>query len=228
MNRFEITIQRKVQRARGQHYWPVVVEYTLTDVFLPVRVEGELFLDLEVLLKQSDEHQYGVLLGEALFKNKILCAFDRARIESQNSQDPRLRMLLYIEDEALKTLHWERICISQNDDWSSDGDWDFLSLNQQLPFSFYLPSSVDRRFPAIGRKDLRALIIVASPVDLEAWNFESFDVDETVQSLQSALSDIPHTVLAETKEAAGQPTLDELSRQLVKGYKKVSQSWEAR
>ena len=44
-----------------------------------------------------------------------------------------------------------------------DDGWDFLALNQRAPFSLYLPSLTDRRFPPIGRRDLRALMVVASP-----------------------------------------------------------------
>ena len=36
-------------------------------------------------------------------------------------------------------------------------------------FSLYLPSSADRRFRPIGRSDLQALVVVASPVGLERY-----------------------------------------------------------
>ena len=47
-----------------------------------------------------------------------------------------------------------------------DGKWDLLALDQRVPFSLYLPSLADRRFPPIGRRDLRALILEANPAEL--------------------------------------------------------------
>jgi hypothetical protein len=45
-------------------------------------------------------------------------------------------VLVSVESEELKTLRWEWLC------GPVDGDaWDFLSLDQRVRFSLYLPSS---------------------------------------------------------------------------------------
>src|SRR5262245_14219216 len=134
MNTFEITVQRKAGPA-----WPIVVEQSASGVFLPVRDEGLLQVDLEQFktqLLQSPPREYGTLLGQAVFREDVRDAFVQALAKS----DDRLHVLLFIEDPDLKGLRWERLCAPV------DGGWDFLALHQRLPFSLYLPSVTDRRF----------------------------------------------------------------------------------
>jgi hypothetical protein len=66
MNTFEITVQRKL----GPN-WPVVVEQSASGIFLPVRHEGTLQLDLVELTSQSTPREYGDLLGKALFRDAV-------------------------------------------------------------------------------------------------------------------------------------------------------------
>src|SRR5262245_45345549 len=122
MNTFEITIQRKA----GDN-WPVVVEQHASGVFLPVRNEGVLTLDLVELKRCTTPKDYGTALGQVLFRNGVRDAFVRARAGS----DDLLRLLLFVEDPQLKTLRWERLCAPL------DGGWDFVALDQRVPFSLY-------------------------------------------------------------------------------------------
>jgi hypothetical protein len=164
MNTFEITVQRK-----SGNSWPIVVEQSAAGVFLPVRNEGVLQDDLEEfqtrLRSQASAKEYGTLLGRALFRDEIRDALVQALAKS----DDRLHVLLFIEAAELKGLRWERLCAPL------DGDWDFLALNQRVPFSLYLPSTTDRRFPPIGRRDLRALVVVANPDGLDKYKLAPFD-----------------------------------------------------
>jgi hypothetical protein len=130
-----------------------------------VRSEGILQLDPVALASQTTPKAYGTLFGQALFRGEVRDAFVRARAGSED----RLRFLLCIEDSDLKTLRWERLCAPL------EGGWDFLALDQRVPFSLYLPSLTDRRFPPIGRRDLRALVLVASPEGLEHYRLAPFD-----------------------------------------------------
>jgi WD40 repeat protein/energy-coupling factor transporter ATP-binding protein EcfA2 len=196
MNTFEITVQQK----RGTT-WLVVVEECASGVFLPVRHEGTLQLDLVELNQQPTRLDYGTVLGKALFRDEQLkVAFGQALRES----DDRLHVMLSIEDTDLRTLRWERLCALL------DGRWDFLGLNQRVPFSLYLPSVTDQRFPPIGRRDLRALILVASPQDSEQWGLAPFDAATTVAGVRAALGEIQADVLAAVEGAAGPPTLNSL------------------
>ncbi|WP_138500249.1 eIF2A-related protein [Nostoc sp. PA-18-2419] len=205
MNTFEITIQRK-----SGNNWPIVVEHSRFGELLPLRSEGTLELTGENLQQLisflGQPKDYGRLLGKTLFRDDIRDAFVGAMRESEEP----LRMLLFIEasDLELRTLRWEKLCAP------IDGEWELLALNQRVPFSFYIPAITDRRFPAIGRRDLRALLLVASPSDSQKYKLAEFDVEASVNSVKSALGEIPCDVLATVPGAIGLPTIDELCTQL--------------
>ncbi len=194
MNTFEITIQRKTDEG-----WPVVVEYSQSGNFLPFREEGLFLLNRQELLKQVSSQGYGTVLGKALFRDEVRDAFVRARTLSEDY----LRVLLFIEADDLKALHWERLC------GPLDMGWNFLTLDQRLPFSLYLPSLTDRRFPPIGRHDLRSLVLIANPDGLDEWGLAPFDAQKMLDSLKQVLGDMPFDVLSREAGSAGPPTLDE-------------------
>jgi energy-coupling factor transporter ATP-binding protein EcfA2 len=210
MNTFQITIQRK-----SGDYWPVVSEYSRSDVLLPMRSEGKLRLtpdDTDNLIMSLTPKDYGTRLGELLFQGNIGRAFDAARSRSEE----RLRVLLFIEAEdiEIKGLRWERLCAPID----INGDWNFLRRNQRLPYSLYIPSITSRSFPPIGQRDLRVLLLVASPENSDKFGLARFDVEATVNSIRSALGDkIPCDVLAHGVQGAqGLPTLDNFCEQLTK------------
>jgi hypothetical protein len=194
MHTFEITIQR-----RSGDRWPVVVELTAPGALLPSRREGVLALDLEELEAAAPE-DYGVILGRALFVEDVRDAFK----EGLGRGGAQLRVLLYVEDEALKARRWERLGAPL------DGGWKPLALDQRTPFALHLPSVTDRQFAPIGRLDLRALIVVANPLKPESWGLTAFDVAAAVRGVRESLDPIPTDVLADVAGADGPPTLDAL------------------
>jgi CHAT domain len=196
MQALEVTVQRRWGGA-----WPVVVEWTDPDS-LPVRGEGTLRLDLDLLdAMQADPRRYGSTLGEALFGDGTVRAlFERAKERS----DSPLHVLLVVEDPDLKTRRWERLCAPEEDTWN------FLVLDQRMPFSLYIPSSVAGAFAPIGRADLRALVAIASPGGLERFRLDPFDVEATVASVQEGMGSIPSDVVAP-------PTLDGIAEALTGG-----------
>jgi hypothetical protein len=118
-------------------------------------------------------------------------------------------VLLFVEAEDLYNLHWERLAAL------FDRGWDYLLLNQGTPFSLYLPSQIERRFPPIGRRDLRALVLVAGPEEFGGeYKLASFDVSATVGTVRAALGEIACDVLASTSDAVGKPTLQNLVERL--------------
>jgi hypothetical protein len=214
----EIVIQRRVDQGRAE--WPVVIERTVSGSFLTVRSEGTLALDAQTLRAAADPRAYGSLLGQALFQGHVLRAFDRALSESATGP----RVLLTVEASELQSIHWERLCAPL------DGDtWSLISRDQRVPFSFYLPSTTDRRFPTIGRRDLRALVLVASPHAPRFPQVQPFDVAAAVAAATGGLGAIESKVLAFEggggtqparllPGAAGPPTLDELCRLLTEEH----------
>jgi hypothetical protein len=198
MNTLEITVQR-----REGNGWPVVVEQSGSGVFLPVRHEGLLQVDIEFktqLLQSILPKEYGTLLGQAVFRGEVCAAFVQALAKS----DDRLHVLLSVEDVELRSLRWELLCAPL------DGRWGFLALDQRLPFSLYVPSATDRCFPPIGRRDLRALVVVANPQGLDKYALPPFDAPAAIAGVRAALGEIPCDVLVSGEEAVGPPTLDAL------------------
>jgi hypothetical protein len=203
MNLFEVTIQRGME---GR--WPVVVEQTAAGTFLPVRSEGALQLELPEfntqLTSQVSPLDYGTLLGQALFRDGIRDAFVQALAKS----DGQLHVLLFVEAEDLRGLRWERLCAPL------DSRWKFLSLDQRVPFCLYLPSVTDRRFPPIGRLDLRTLILTASPAGLDRYKLSAFDAAAAAARVRAALGEIPSEVLGVGEGTVGPPTLDALCERI--------------
>ncbi len=214
MSTFEITIERKTEAG-----WPIVVERTSPGAVLRLRTEGMLLLgpesDAALLAATLDPRAYGEILGQALFRDDVRDAFTRARAET--TDDDRLRVLLTVEDPDLRAYRWERLSAPL------DGDWDLLALNQEVPFSLYLPSVTDRRFPPVSRRQLRALVIAANPTNLGEYGLAPFDVVTAVGGVRTALDDIESDVLATGDGAEGIPgllgpaTLDTLSERITAG-----------
>ncbi|BAY91237.1 MULTISPECIES: nSTAND1 domain-containing NTPase [unclassified Tolypothrix] len=205
MNTFEINIQRK-----SANHWPIVVEHSRPGELLSSRSEGILELtsaDLEKLTSLLGQPKdYGTFLGKAIFKEEIRDAF----VSALRDSDATVRVLLFIEaeDKEIRTLRWERLCANIDDGWH------LLSLEQRTPYSLYIPAITDRRFPPIGRRDLRALILVASPQEIERYKLDSFDVEAAVSGVRQALGKIPCDILATVDGAIGKPTIDELCKHL--------------
>src|SRR5215207_1532813 len=214
MSTFEITIERKTGDG-----WPVVVERTSPGASLRLRAEGTLLLGPEaeqaLLAAVIEPEAYGTILGQALFREHVRDALARARAETTG--DDRLRVLLTVEDEGLRVLRWERLSAPL------DGGWVLLALNHAVPYSLYLPSITDRRFPPIGRRDLRALIVAASPAGLDQYRLAPFDVAAAVAGIRAALGDIPSDVLAtdatgtESDGSVGPATLDAIGQRITAG-----------
>jgi hypothetical protein len=212
MSTFEIRIDRK----EGDG-WPVVVERTSSGEAYRLRSEGALRLDdgARSALQNADPSAYGTVLGQALFRDQILVSFTEARTKA--TPDDRLHVLLTVEAEDLRNLRWERLCAPFGE------RWDLLALNQEIPFSLYLPSIRDRRFGTIGKQDLRALIVAADPSNLSRFNLAPFDVAAAVASVQAALGEIPSDVLvtgataSAVTGAVGPATVDAIAERITGG-----------
>ena len=198
MNILEILIQRQAPDG-----WPVVAKFNQTGDFLPRRWEGTLKLDERDLLPvQLNPLAYGVHLGERLFCDSIRDALREARAGSPD----RLRVQLIIEAPELRHWRWETLC----GPIGVGGKWQHMTLDQRSLYSLYLPSLTDRRFPAIGRQDLRALIVVANPPEGNRYKLSAFGEADAIAGASQSLGNIPHEVLAITAAAAGQPTIDQI------------------
>jgi hypothetical protein len=156
-----------------------------------------------------DPSAYGTCLGKALFQGAIRDRFVAARPVADSGG---LRILLVVEDPALQPLRWERLCAPDG-----LGGWDFLALDQRTPYSRYLPSLTERRFPALGRRDLRALVVLADPPEGNPFGLAHFDAVAMAPDIAAALGEIPHALLAPLPGTLGPAGLDALAERITAG-----------
>ncbi|MCG2786838.1 MAG: CHAT domain-containing protein, partial [Anaerolineae bacterium] len=182
MNTLDLTLQRKTEGG-----YPVAASLTRPGGFLPLRREGMLILDPVALEElEHDPLDYGTALGQVLFVDEIRDTFR----EGLSGGEP-LRVLLSIEAPDLRALDWHRLAAPID-----GGRWRFLASQQNTPFSLSISSPASVHFPAIGRRDLRALVLVAGPEALSGdYKLAPFGVEATTASIQEALGDIPCDVL---------------------------------
>lgn len=190
---------------RAGDTWPVDVEWRSPGA-TERGAEGVLSLDPAALsAATADPRAYGTVLGQALFAGpEVRSLFDRAR---ERAEGP-LHVLLGVKDPELRALRWERLC------GPVDGAWPFLLLDQRTPLSLYVKTRAEGAFPALGRLDLRALVVVANPEGLERYRLERFDAEAALEAVLRALGDIPVDVLAGVGRAVGPPTVDALVERL--------------
>jgi hypothetical protein len=181
MPTLELTLQRKTDSG-----YPVVAALTRPGGFLPLRREGMLNLDITALEEfQYDPLAYGTALGQALFVDEIRDTFHEGLAGGE-----ALRVLLSVEAPDLRAIDWHRLAAP------FDSSWRCLASQQNTPFSLSIPSPASAHFPAIGRRDLRALLLVAGPETLSGdYKLAAFDVPATIVGIQTALGDIPFDIL---------------------------------
>ena len=195
------TLELRIQSTTAEEEFRLVSEWNRAGG-LPIRCERTFALD-HGHLQGLEPVRYGEVLGRALFVGRVRELFAQARAEASE-----LRVLLAVEARALQPLRWERLAAPFGEDWL------LLSHSQRTPFSLYLPSGNDRRFPPFGRRDLRALVLVANPEPDNRYGVDPFDEVVALDTVLEGLGDIPSTVLGTDPRAEGPPTLRELCRRL--------------
>lgn len=162
-------------------------------------------LNLQDLLAEALNHvAYGEKLGQLLFVNSNLReGFLRAQAAAEATQSP-LRLQLSLDPDAapLHDLHWELLRFP--------GSNAFLSVSERIYISRYLGSEDLTPIRPVAQAALRALIVVANPVDLSRYGLQPLDVAGEVQRAQRGLGVIPATIL--THEQRSRPvTLETLT-----------------
>jgi hypothetical protein len=195
---FELTVHSTT--AEGEHW--LVAEWTRPGG-LPIRRGRSLRIDHARLAAEPDPKRYGAALGRMVFADGVRELFAQARVDASG-----FRLLLAVEAKALQSLRWERLAGPFDDD-----EWEHLG--QRAPFSLHLASGSDRRFPPFGRKDLRALVVLASPAPDNGYHLEPFDEEQALRAVLSGLGEVPTLVLGKHPRAEGRPTLSEIGKQLV-------------
>ena len=198
----------RIQDKQSETAWKVHAEYRgdstgeKNDIF---EFSAEDFRHLNTLSTKD----YGIYLGKALFQNDLREFFKSAFHSSQKLM--KVTLSIDVEDSSnsdnLRALHWERLCVPM------DQSWQYLPLEQRLPFSHHVSTAnLDRKYSPIQKDNLKALVLVASPENLETkYNLASFDIEVTVAGIRSAFGDIPCDILANhIEDTIGLPTLKKL------------------
>jgi len=195
--------------------WTIELQCSLPDEDVDVRLvrEGPRFnLDqLRDLL--YDDAAYGRLLSRSLFAiGDVRQVFDKARAVAEAQELPlRLRLFIGPGAAALHQLRWETLRDPDNDVP--------LLMSERVVFSRYL-SSMDWRPVGVRPKTpLRALIMVANPSDLTAYqpdgrSLAPIDVAAELERAKTGLGPIQTVELA----SAGSATLETLVTHLRDGY----------
>lgn len=163
-------------------------------------------LDFRKLRSQAaDPDAYGRLLTEGLFADvETRAAFAKARTAAQAAGGP-LRMRLFVGPSApeLHSLRWETLRDPEDDSQ--------LLLGEQVLFSRYLSSLDWSPVRVRSKADLRALVVIANPGNLERYQLGGrplarLDVEAELARARSGLGAIEVSSLA----SGGSATLNNL------------------
>lgn len=172
-----------------------------------------LHLPLETLNTQRvDPHAYGRTLGEALFTEAALGQSYRDTLNWVRGRQEGLRVQLRLDTEALQTVQWELLF------YPHDGQWLPLGAQAETPFCRYLPAQSWKRLEAVDDEQLRILVIVASPSDLNSYELDPIPQPEQ-RALQAIFADNPKLKADFLVTGTDRPpTLVEITRALSRGY----------
>jgi hypothetical protein len=163
----------------------------------------------ELFTLETEVRDYGIRLGQLLFHENVLTAYNKARGRAQEQSEGRLRIQLWISPECteLQALMWERMFVEL------DGQHVPLSVAELTPFSRY--TRLSKAEPkAIKDRPLKLLFAVSNPVNLPA-GYAEIKVAAEIESIAGALAeidDIAVTILPGRTGIASDKLREDLSR----------------
>ncbi|MCP4542085.1 MAG: CHAT domain-containing protein [Chloroflexi bacterium] len=149
-------------------------------------LDGELNLDQQALQAvESDPEQYGLDLFYNLFSGPVRRAYDKATGRAEAQTGGRLRVRLWIDNDAaeLHALPWERIYHVHR------GQSVPMAISTLTPFSRYTGLEIPEPEPVTSRP-IRMLIAISNPHNLEDSGLSPIDVAQEVENLRQALGDL--------------------------------------
>lgn len=158
----------------------------------------------------NDPEAYGRLLAGQLFADPhIRDGWARARQHAEECK-AALRVSLRIEGEDwLHTIFWEVL--------RDPIDGLPVALAERVLLSRYIPSPDVTRVTLPQKDELRAVLVVASPVDSAERKLGPIDVAGEVRQARQALGAIPAELLSRDAGGAGPPTLGRIRRAIASG-----------
>lgn len=149
---------------------------------------GSAPIDLDpAALRLLDREAIGGALTEALFVAPVRAAFAAARATARSAAEPRLlrvRLVIPPGAPALHDLPWETLR-----DPEDPARW--LLRDESVAFSRWVPSADARPIRLRRRGELRALVVVASPLDPDdRWRLAPLDRDAEIARARGALDGV--------------------------------------
>jgi len=171
------------------------------------RQTASVHFDLAALgLLSNSPAAYGKAIAEQLLADpQAQTAFAAARAGAQGSP-LRMRLTIAPSVPELHGLFWEALCDPQ--------DGNLLFTGENLVFSRYLSSRDWQPVRLRSKGELKALVVIANPSDLDEYQLAAVDEEGEVTRIRQALSGIPIDVLPSSGREA---SLDELVKALREG-----------
>ncbi|MEI8305501.1 MAG: CHAT domain-containing protein [Chloroflexales bacterium] len=157
--------------------------------------DAPVFLDPSALLPLAlDPAAYGQTLTTQLFSTPVRDAWGRACAYAEGAGCPlRLRLRIDTSIEELHAVRWETLRDPLNDVP--------LGYNARRLLVRYIPSADLAAITPGPRPTLHALVVVASPRNLNAYSLTDINIDEEVARLRAALGSIPCTIIGQHPNA---------------------------
>ncbi|MEE8392094.1 MAG: CHAT domain-containing protein, partial [Anaerolineae bacterium] len=174
---------------------------------------GQLWLDKHTLEDLSaDSEAYGRALGEALFAEQAIGGAYRQTLAVFQSHNRKARIRLRLDPPALHDVRWERIY------HPIAGSWYPLAATTDTLLSRYVPVQTWGQSDPLTVRPLRALVILASPNNLDEYNLSPIS-DVELAAWHAIFDDQPNVTPTYLESATpNPPTLDHVRRALMDGY----------
>lgn len=166
---------------------------------------------------------YGQRLSRHFFDCQVARDYLVRAREAAGAQDPArpLRLRLHVSQDlpALHALHWETLHDPQR-------PGALLATDENVLFSRYLTSSDPRPVRRRPQGDLKALVVIANPADLDDYDgpdgrpLSPVNVRAELSLARDGLGSIPPTVLCShsSRACSAAPTLNGMVRCLREGF----------
>ncbi|MCI0518910.1 MAG: CHAT domain-containing protein, partial [Chloroflexi bacterium] len=175
--------------------------------------QGTANLDLKTINSHpAGSAAYGRALSDALFGDPAVNTALAQALASAQSLNLSLRLRLLIDAGApeLHALHWEAL--------RRPGQDAPLCTDQNIVFSRYLSSQDWRAVSLRPKSDLRALVVVANPSNLNDYEgLAPLDVNGEIERTRRSLGEIPVSALPGEQSPAQRATLNNLLAALSEG-----------
>jgi len=194
----------------GKHgqddYWVELRSSQADESVEQAPLRGPAHFDFTALrLAALNPEAYGRLLKETLFDSEALRSFFQQCQAGAGASGHDLRLRIVIDRSAveLQDLRWETL--------RDLGDQSFLACNANQPFSRFLYSSDWAQISLRSKGELRALVVVANPLELAGGlelggqKLAEVDVAGEIARALAALSNIQVDILARADEPLEPP-----------------------